>query len=96
MAAVFPVVLPPVLNPFGQDAVERSLQICGCSLTLRNSIISEGITTMDALRRLSNRSLDNIAKRITSLPANRGGARFGEIYLSRVKALYVYGLKKDI
>eukprot|EP00978_Attheya_sp_CCMP212_P024837 scaffold78691_cov33-Attheya_sp.AAC.1 len=53
MAAVLPVVLPPVLNPFGQDAVERSLQICGCSLALRISIISEGVTMMDALRCLT-------------------------------------------
>eukprot|EP00978_Attheya_sp_CCMP212_P026749 scaffold88497_cov56-Attheya_sp.AAC.2 len=62
MAAALLVVLPPVLDPFGQDTVERSLQICGCSLALRNSIISEGVTTMDALRHLNNRSLDNIAK----------------------------------
>jgi hypothetical protein len=96
MAAVFPVVLPPVLNPFGEDAVQRSLQICGCSLALRNSIVSEGVTTMDTLRRLSNHSLDNMAKRITSLPANRGGARFGEIYLSRVKALCLWAKERHL
>eukprot|EP00978_Attheya_sp_CCMP212_P035543 scaffold155229_cov71-Attheya_sp.AAC.2 len=96
MAAVLPVALPPVLDPFGQDAVERSLQICGCSLALHNSIISEGITTMDALRHLSNRSLDNMAKRITSLPANRGGARFGESYLSRVKALCLWAKERHL
>eukprot|EP00978_Attheya_sp_CCMP212_P045360 scaffold343353_cov28-Attheya_sp.AAC.1 len=49
---------------------------------------------MDALRRLSNRLLDNMAKRITSLPANRGGARFGEIYLSRVKALCLWAKER--
>eukprot|EP00978_Attheya_sp_CCMP212_P000491 scaffold969_cov33-Attheya_sp.AAC.2 len=51
---------------------------------------------MDALRHLSNRSLDNMAKRITSLPAIRGGARFGEIYLPRVKALCLWAKERHL
>ena len=96
MAAAFPVAIPAVLNPHGQDAVSRCLQICGCEATLRASIISEGVTEMDTLRRLSNSAIDNMAKRITSLPANRGGARFGEIYLTRVKALCLWAKERQL
>ncbi len=96
MAAAFPVAIDAVLNPHGQDAVARCLQVCGCSAALRASVIGEGVTDMDTLRRLNNSAIDNMAKRVTSLPANRGGARFGEIYLTRVKALCLWAKEKHL
>ena len=96
MAAAFPVAIDAVLNPHGQDAVARCLQVCGCSAALRASVIGEGVTDMDTLRRLNNSAIDNMAKRVTSLPANRGGARFGEIYLTRVKALCLWAKERHL
>eukprot|EP00978_Attheya_sp_CCMP212_P048562 scaffold542530_cov75-Attheya_sp.AAC.2 len=37
-----------------------------------------------------------MAKRITSLPVNHGGARFGEIYLSQVKALCLWAKERHL
>eukprot|EP00978_Attheya_sp_CCMP212_P020513 scaffold58807_cov64-Attheya_sp.AAC.3 len=37
-----------------------------------------------------------MAKRITSLQTNRGGARFGEIYLSQVKALCLWAKERHL
>jgi hypothetical protein len=54
------------------------------------------MTDMDTLRRLNNSAIDNMAKRVTSLPANRGGARFGEIYVTRVKALCLWAKEKHL
>jgi hypothetical protein len=51
---------------------------------------------MDALRQLSNHSIDNMTKRITSLTVNRRGARFGEIYLTRVKALCLWAKERQL
>eukprot|EP00978_Attheya_sp_CCMP212_P015944 scaffold41375_cov36-Attheya_sp.AAC.1 len=78
MAAAFPAAIAAVLNRNRQHAVCPCLQVCGCYGALRALIISEGITDMDVLCRLINQSIDNMAKRITSLPVNRGGARFGK------------------
>lgn len=39
------------------------------------------------LRCLTDANVNNMAKRITSLVVAQGGARFGEIYINRLKAL---------
>ena len=89
MAQVPPatVALVAPADAEGAPGVERVLTICGCNNNLRQAIVEEGIDSMSKLRRLTDNNIDNMAKRITSLPANRGGTRFGEVHLNNVKAL---------
>ena len=91
MAAVAPAVPHvPDAEALGRQGLQRCLTICGCSADLRDAIIAEGVTQMINLKRLTNTNIDHMAKRITGLPLNRGGARFGEVYINNFKALCLW------
>ena len=81
--------IPLVAPGHGEGAlgVERALAVCGCSPALRRAIADESVARMSNFRRLTDTNIDNMAKRITRLPAGRGGTRFGEVQINNVKAL---------
>ena len=72
------------------NGVRHCLTICGCNNDLREAIIAEGVDKMAQLKYLRVKDVDDMSKRITALPNNQGGARFGQIQANKVKALITW------
>ena len=72
------------------DGVRQCLALCGCNQDLREAIIAKGVDEMAQFCYLKVKDVDDMSKRITSLPNARGGARFGQIQANKVKALITW------
>lgn len=81
------VVAPPNT---GEDVVRVALEICGCGVTIIDSIFDNNLDDMDCLRRLTNSDIVSLGRTISSAKITRGGTKFGITRVKKVQALCIW------
>jgi len=72
--------------------LQACMETCGLSPQQIDALVQEGYISMDDFAMNRYQDISEMAKRVQALPVNRGGVRFGQVHIMKLKA-FLFWLK---